>query len=387
MTGELSWPDLSDAELVERVVHPGVPSYREAAFSAIYQRHAPAVLALCGGLIWDDFDSAQAAAQDAMIAAYRDLAVGRPPREPGKLRAWLLGIARNRCREEFRRRGRVDALPDDLEEDDWEAASRRRRGEVDRILGIVAASFTPPQQRIYELSMRQGLRGQALAAALGITEDKANDNTLQNISRLEQGFGAYILAREGRPFCPVLAGILDYSARDGQAFTRVLRLRILKHLDTCPTCGNCETCRVAKKKLVRPYAPALLPVLAGFRVRERVMSAVRGDSAAQPAQLPPSPPPPAPPPAGSSAPRSGASARPGLVRSGRGARRLRLPAVAGAAAVVPFVLALLVTRVAVAGSSPSGAAPPLQTVAAAMPAIAYGSGTSSWPAPSSRSIR
>src|SRR5450759_25803 len=183
MTDELSWPDLSDAELVERVVHPAAPAQRQAAFEAIYQRHAPAVLALCGGLLWDDFDTAQAAAQDAMVAAYRDLATGRPPREPGRLRAWLLGIAKNRCREEFRRRGREGALPEDLEDDDWEAASRRRRAEVDRILAMVAASFTGPQQRIYELSTRQGLRGPALAAALGMKQEKANTYTGENIER------------------------------------------------------------------------------------------------------------------------------------------------------------------------------------------------------------
>ena len=259
---------------------------------------------------------------------------------------------------------------------------------------MVAVSFTEPQQRIYELSTRQGLRGQALAAALGITQEKANTSTAENIERLERGFGAYILAREGRPFCPVLARILDSIAWDGQAFSRVLRLRILKHLDTCATCGNCETCRVAKRRLVRPYTPALLPILAGIRVREHVMSAARNVAAVQPARLPQTPPrPPAPPPAGPSAPpaaessappaaessaspSAGSPARPGLARSGRAARRLRLPALAGAAAVVPFVLALLVTRVAVAGGSPSGAGTRLQTVAATMPAIAYGSGTS-----------
>ena len=363
MTGNLNLENLPDAELVACVVRPAVAGQQEAAFEAIYRRYAWEVLAACGGIIWDDFDTARTVAQDTLVTAYRDLSSGRPPDQPEKLRAWLFGIARNRCREEFRRRSKTGLMPDELPDDDWEIASRRRQAEVDRILSVVATSFTGPQQRFYELSTRRGLRGQALAAALQTTEKEANDGTYQNIKLLEEGFGAYILAREGRPFCPVLAGILDYSAWDGQAFTRLLRLRILKHLDTCPTCGNCGTCRDAKKRLIRPYAPALLPILCTSWLYDRVMEMIRARPTAQWSQSPPRPP--APPIAGRRTPSS--PARPGRAR---GVSRMRLPVAFGAAAVLPFVLALLITRMAVAGSGPPGSGQ------AAMPTIAYATDTS-----------
>ena len=377
MTGSPDLENLTDAELVACVVQPAVAGQQEAAFEAIYRRYAWAVIALCGGLIWDDLDTARTVAQDALVAAYRDLSSGHPPDQPEKLRAWLLGIAKNRCREEFRRRNRTGLMPDELPDDDWEAASRRRQAEVDRILTAVATTFTGPQQRIYELSTRQGLRGQALAATLQTTEKEANDSTYANITRLEEGFGAYILALEGRPFCAVLAGILDYSKWDGETFTRVLRLRILKHLDTCPTCGNCGTCRDAKKRLVRPYAPALLPIVSISWLHDRVMEMIRAKPTAEGSDSPPRPPasltaaaaqspaaparpearrPPPPPP-------------PVRSRRGRRARRMRLPAAFGAAVVVPFVLALLITRMA-AGSGPPGSG------LAAMPTIAYATTTS-----------
>jgi hypothetical protein len=271
-------------------------------------------------------------------------------------------------------------MPDELPDDDWETASRRRQAEVDRILSSVAATFTGPQQRIYELSIRQGLRGQALATALQITEKNANDDTYENITRLEEGFGAYILAREGRPFCAVLAGILDFSEWDGLTFTRVLRLRVLKHLDTCPTCGNCETCRDQKKRLIRPYAPALLPIVSFSWLHDRVMEAIRDKPATQGPGSPPRPPaalmalPPmagARPAAAPARPREWRPPPPAPGRSGRGrgSRRLRPPAMFGAAAVLPFVLALFITRMA-AGGDPPG--PGL----AAMPTIAYVTGTS-----------
>jgi hypothetical protein len=53
-----------------------------------------------------------------------------------------------------------------------------------------------------------------------------------------------VLARDGRPYCEGLARILDETAWDGETFTRVLRLRILRHLDDCRICDNCGTCNV-----------------------------------------------------------------------------------------------------------------------------------------------
>jgi DNA-directed RNA polymerase specialized sigma24 family protein len=380
MTGHQDLENRPDAELVACIVRPAVAGQQQAAFEVIYQRYAWEVLALCGGIIWDDFDTARTVAQDALVVAYQDLSSGRPPAQPEKLRAWLLGIAKNRCREEFRRRNKTGLMPDELPDDDWETASRRRQAEVDRILSSVAATFTGPQQRIYELSIRQGLRGQALATALPTTEKNANDDTYENITRLEEGFGAYILAREGRPFCAVLAGILEFSAWDGQTFTRVLRLRILKHLDTCPTCGNCGTCRDQKRRLIRPYAPALLPIVSFSWLHDRVMEMIRDKPATQAPDSPPRPPAalmalpllagerpaaaPAPPREWRPPPPP-----PGRTGRGRGGRRLRRPAMFGAAAILPFVLALFITRMAAGGDPPGPAL-------AAMPTIAYVTGTS-----------
>jgi DNA-directed RNA polymerase specialized sigma24 family protein len=363
MLGGLSWQDVPDSELVARIGQAVSPAQRETAFDVIYQRYAQAVLAVCGGRLYDDPDAAQAAAQVALVTAYRDLTEGRPPRESDKLRSWLCGIAANRCREEIRRRGREAALPDEVADDEYEAASRRRRAEVDRILGIVAATFTESQQRIYELSTRQGLRGQVLANALGVAEKEANDDTWENKKRLWEGFGAYVLALEGRPYCPELAGILDRAAWNGQTFTRVLRLRIVRHLGTCATCGNCGTCRAAKRELVRPFAPALLPILAWPFLREQVRNAIRQVASTQPDRptQPPTPPVAEPPD------------WQGRRRSGNRTRRLRIPALFGAAAIIPFTVALLITQAVVGSSGTPG--PGIQMVAARMPAIAYSTGT------------
>ncbi|MET8181713.1 sigma factor [Streptomyces sp. NPDC005336] len=323
---------IGDEDLVRGFLEARGSAGREAAFTRIHERHADAVLYRCASLLADDPAAAESAAAEAFTVAYRDLTAGRPPREPHKLRAWLYGIARHRCAEELRRRGRASAgLPEEVESDTYESASRRRLAEVDRILDIVAASFTDPQRRIFHLSTRQHLRGKALAKALGVSEKEANDDTWENKLRLTKGFGAYVLAKDGRPHCPELARLLDEAAWDGENFTKVLRLRILRHMDTCKTCGNCAVCRETKTRLIRPYTPVLLPIAAGMALRDRIDTEIRtaNASASLPSDSPPPPPPPAPPAAGR---------RPAT-------RRLRtLQAGASAVAAVLTVVALLAIR-------------------------------------------
>jgi putative membrane protein insertion efficiency factor len=251
--------DASDAELVEHMA--GSLPQQHAVFAEIYRRHSTAVLALCGGKLQDP-DSALDAASQTFAVAWTALTSGRPIEEPHKLRAWLNGIAYNRCREEWRRRNRIGEMPDDdIEDDSYERASRARRAQVDRILDIVAASFTEREQQVFHFSVREGLIGQNLASALGVSEKEANDATYENINLGWRGFGAYILARDGRAQCPGLAAILDQYAWDGQTLTRTLRLRILRHLDTCATCDNCTICNAQRERLIAPYAPALIPIL------------------------------------------------------------------------------------------------------------------------------
>jgi RNA polymerase sigma factor (sigma-70 family) len=299
----VAWQERLDAELVAGVVQMASGTDRELAFEAIYARHSEAVLARCGQFFSSDLDAAETAAAETLTTAYRDLAAGRPPDEPHKLRGWLCGIARHKCQEELRRRQLGAGLPDELEFDEYENASRERRAEVDRILGIVAATFTEHQRQIFRLSILENLRGQALAKALSVSEKEANDSTYENKTRLWEGFGAYVLAAQGRPYCPELARILNRAAWDGENFTRILRLRIVRHLGTCKICDNCATCKTAQQELLRPLAPALVPILAAAGLRIRVMSAIRSTPAsmtAQPGHPPGNPPP--PPPGGTTTP-------------------------------------------------------------------------------------
>ena len=105
--------------------------------------------------------------------------------------AWLRGIAKNQCRAVRRRRNQEGDFPEkDLEDAEYEVRASRRQVQVDRMLDRVAASFTQRQQVIFQLVLRQGIRGQALAAELGVSEKEANDVTYENQVPVLAGFGA-----------------------------------------------------------------------------------------------------------------------------------------------------------------------------------------------------
>ncbi|MFE9578464.1 hypothetical protein ACFYO1_18885 [Nocardia sp. NPDC006044] len=204
---------------------------------------------------------------------------GENPREPEKLRAWLCGIVRNRCREDRRRRANTGALPlKPLVADDDEADRLRRTAEVNRMLDIVATTFTHHQRRIYQFNIRRELHGKALATALSVSTKNAYKFAYENKIRVDEGFGALILAKHGRPQCIQLAGILDRSGWDGKSdeqFTRILRQRILRHLGTCRKCDNCGTCDKQRARLVVHYSPALIPILIAPELNELLPETIR----------------------------------------------------------------------------------------------------------------
>ena len=275
----------SDRELVDAAVCASTAAAQAAAFTEIFKRHHGAVLRYCSRQLREHAGVEDAAAE-SFEAAFTDLQRGRPPRDPDKLRAWLLGIARHRCltymrgRQDdnrARRKPGLDALLHDdgiteelLDDDADESGRRRRQAQADRLVAVVVATFDERWQHIYELSVIEGRRGRQLAVPLGVTAAEASRLANDIKNAVMDGFGALVLARDGRRFCPRLAQILDTAAWNGENFTGALRSRILQHLDSCRRCDNCTTCNRQRKPLIAAYAPALVPPLVAPDVRERV---------------------------------------------------------------------------------------------------------------------
>jgi RNA polymerase sigma factor (sigma-70 family) len=274
----------SDSELVGRATGGGAAA--DDAFQAIYMRHYPAVLRK-SRVILRDQHQAEDLSHDAFVAAFADLRAGRAPAQPERLGAWLCGIAANRANR-YRRgaspAGRryglevlvvdqdlVDGIADD---DDPRSAELGRHAHVERLLAIVAATFSERQRRIYELSVGEGLAGADLAARLGVSPAQASRLANETRTLALEGFGALVLARDGSRFCAALAGILEQGAWDGENFTGALRQRIINHFGTCRTCDKCAICTGQRKRLTGAYAPALIPALFAVALRQRAVDAI-----------------------------------------------------------------------------------------------------------------
>lgn len=295
--------EIPDAELVRRALAAGSRLELSALFAAIYERHELAVLQVCAAMLTMPAD-AEDAAHGAFEEAFRWLAAGRSLDHPERLRAWLRGIARNQCRRQWTRREAGTPLPRDEFSDKQveEAASRQRLAQADHMLDTVAATFTETERELFRLVIREGLSGTALASRLAISPAMASRRTWEIIVKADKGFGALVLARDGRRYCPALALILDEAGWHGTDFTGLLRRRIVRHLGQCATCDDCSTCNRTRAQLVAVYAPVTVPVLVAGALRERVMRTIRtiadsrpfpgdGPPVGLPASLPPLTPP------------------------------------------------------------------------------------------------
>lgn len=90
--------DRTDADLVRRVLAGDLEDY-----SALVRRHQN-VLYRYARAMGLDGDTAADMVQDTLVKAYRQL---RECRQPGRFRAWLFRILRNRCLDHLKEIGRA----------------------------------------------------------------------------------------------------------------------------------------------------------------------------------------------------------------------------------------------------------------------------------------
>ncbi|TKK91670.1 hypothetical protein FDA94_02550 [Herbidospora galbida] len=190
--------------------------------------------------------------------------------EPDKLWPWLRGVASNKVLEAYRQRPAPIDPPEEWADADYDRVDEARRlGEFLRLLDIVASGLTERQRRIYQLTVREGLRGQALADALATGRDEASrlNNEVRRV--VADGFGAFVLAdytqflwRAGRSgeTCQGLLKIMrEWNRQHGlwtaKTFPLTLRHQVSQHVRGCPACLG------EHQRRVRPYVPGLIPVL------------------------------------------------------------------------------------------------------------------------------
>jgi RNA polymerase sigma factor (sigma-70 family) len=263
---------MQDRELVAAIVAGDPGGIAEA-----YDRYAMPLYSYCRSLLREPADAADAV-QDTFLIAMAKLG---GLRDPGKLRSWLYAVARNECYRKLRSGAATSALDDAVDmpaaaggyastAESVDVASAVERAELRKLVRDAIDGLNPGERDVIELSLLQGLDGDELADALGVSRNHAHALQSRARGQLERSLGALVVARTGRDACPALDALL--AGWDGQ-MTVLMRKRVSRHIGQCETCGE-----IKRRELGPALFAGALPLVAlvpGFRAHVLKMCADR----------------------------------------------------------------------------------------------------------------
>ena len=210
---------MDDPELVRAVRGGDV-----AAFTAIFDRHAARVHDLALAMLRDRSAALEVVESSFLEASLRLHAL----QEDHRLAVWLLSVTR--------RNGALRAGP--TAGADRQPSLSNADPEQARLATLVweAVADLPLRERtLIDLDLRQGLDGQDLADALGVTAPQAQDLQRRMRDRIEKGLSGYLIARTAEGRCTGLTKVLK--GWDGR-FTPATSGRIANHVDGCTVCNQ-----------------------------------------------------------------------------------------------------------------------------------------------------
>jgi RNA polymerase sigma factor (sigma-70 family) len=258
----------TDADLVAAVLDGD-----RAAFGEMYERYADRVYGLCLTVLRRP-DEAADATHDTFVRVAERL---DQLRNPSRLRSWLFSIARNEALQRIRRSSRLDPLEDD--EDDVvpamvvgesaeaEAVQAVAQQELRDLVWDASEGLEDRDRAVLDLYVRQGLEGEELGEAMGVSTEYAYQLTRRVRTRVDRALGALLIARLGQDDCDELRTVL--AGWDG-TYDPGVRRRVVRHVDSC------EICQANRSALVSPLvlfaAVPLAPV--PFALKAQVLASV-----------------------------------------------------------------------------------------------------------------
>lgn len=160
--------DYDDAQLVQAILAGDTQS-----FNILVERHQSRVYGLCVRMLGDN-DAAADVAQDAFIAAYRNI-----PSLRGDFRPWMMRIAANACRDVLRTRKRRPTVSIDLDPADDAPAQQYiddtagpeetlMHAQMQQVLVDALYAIPDDQREVVVLSDIEGMSYQEIADVTGI---------------------------------------------------------------------------------------------------------------------------------------------------------------------------------------------------------------------------
>ena len=266
--------DMRDSEVVAAIV-AGDP----AGLAEAYDRYAAPLYNYCRTLLREPADAADAVQDSFVIAASKLSGL----RDPDRLRSWLYAVARNECHRRLRdsKQAPLDEAADVTDEADVSAGAER--AEIRALVRDAMTGLAPAEREVLELDLQlrqQGLGGAEVASVLGISRNHVHALLSRARDHLETALGALVVARAGRPDCPVLDTLLkDWNGR----LTVLLRKRVNHHIERCLVCSERRRREMVPAKFLGVAPIAALPLVTAALaagLREQVLRTVTGNSPA-----------------------------------------------------------------------------------------------------------
>jgi RNA polymerase sigma-70 factor (ECF subfamily) len=170
----------SDVELMRRAGAGEVE-----AFAAIYDRHAPALLALAQRML-----SARSEAQDLLHDVFLEAwqCVREYDPERASVRTWLLVRARSRALDRMGRRAREHNVRSSLRSDSHAVRSHAVTSAADRRVAVrqALAELDASVRETLELSYFAGLTAEEIAARMDVPAGTVKSRLARGLSQLAQ---------------------------------------------------------------------------------------------------------------------------------------------------------------------------------------------------------
>jgi len=219
-----------------------------AGLAAAYDTYAAPLYGYCRWML-----GSAGAAEEALRETFAAAGQLGGLKDPGQMRAWLYGSARDECRRQLRAAG---AGSDAAGDEEGPLPPAGPQAEVRWLILATLADMKPQEHEVIELSIRHNLDEAELAAVLGISWSRAHTLVSQARDHLERALDALLIARTGRQSCPELAALL--AGWDGRLTVETGRLTA-RHVEHCETCTGHRHGALRPEVLSRMLPLAELP--------------------------------------------------------------------------------------------------------------------------------
>ena len=255
----------SVAPMDDRQIVASMRARKTGGFAAAYDAYAERLYAYSRSIL-SDHDAAADAVHDAFLIAGQRIG---ELRNPDRLRPWLYAIVRHECLRQLRTRRRHVELTEagEVQDDSVDLDAGLRTEQYRELIWAAAEGLNPRDREVLELSVRHGLEGADLAAALGVSTNQAHALMSRARQQLERALTVVVVARTGRRDCTGLDALL--TGWDG-VLTALWRKRIARHIEHCPACGGTKRREVRATALLATVPFVALPIA----LRDRVLTAM-----------------------------------------------------------------------------------------------------------------